>query len=78
MRYKRKRMVVEATQYLPGMEHGFIEILTFEGVRTRPYITVVGGGKKILETGDYILNTETGRHFVMTADSFESQYELDE
>ncbi len=69
--YRKKPVVIEATQWHPGTEH--------PGVGTDevgPYVTTIHGEKAHLADGDWILpEPQPGRFYPCKPDIFEQTYD---
>ncbi len=83
MRYRKKPVEVDAVQYEPGMEDGFVVEGRYfdksaslpENALCKPAIKTLEGFHEITE-GDYIITGVKGERYPCKPDIFEMTYEM--
>lgn len=74
-KYKKKPVVIDATQYKPGMEDGFDRVFDEnEDHPVKPFIHTLEG-RLFFDTDAYIVTGIKGERYAVRKDIFEETYE---
>jgi len=72
MKYKKKPIVIEATQWFKHGDHPMVEPISLDS--KSGWIATLEGGH-IVSPGDYIIKGIKGEHYPCKPDIFEATYE---